>query len=150
MKLFTYRSLLKKIHLTIQYNYRTLVLILFLMAGIDQQAQAQQLDSVLAIAETNFPREKVYLQTDKSVYAGGETVWFKAYITADHLTAPLCKTLYAELINDKGNVLQRRTLPIVLSGAASDFILQIRSTIPGSISGPIHNGCSILILRSCV
>jgi len=123
MKLFTYRSLLKKIHLTIQYNYRTLVLILLLMAGIDQQAQAQQLDSVLAIAETNFPREKVYLQTDKSVYAGGETVWFKAYITADHLTAPLCKTLYAELINDKGNVLQRRTLPIVLSGAASDFIL---------------------------
>ncbi len=85
--------------------------------------QAQQIDSILSIAETSFPQEKVYLQTDKAVYAGGETIWFKAYLTADNLAAPLCKTLYAELITDKGRVLQQRTMPIVLGGASSDFIL---------------------------
>jgi hypothetical protein len=84
---------------------------------------SQQIDSVLAIAEANFPYEKVYIQTDKSVYAGGETIWFKAYITAENSISPLCKTVYAELVNDNGDVLQRRTLPIVLSGASSDFVL---------------------------
>lgn len=123
MKQHTYLPLTKKRNLTVQCIYRSLVLLILFITGASRYAPAQQLDSVLAVAETNFPLEKVYVQTDKTVYAGGETVWFKAYITADHLAAPLCKTLYAELINDKGNVLQRRMLPIVLSGAASDFIL---------------------------
>jgi hypothetical protein len=123
MKQYCYRPVLKKSSLSIQNRYRRLVLLFLVFTGFHQHTSAQQLDSVLAIAETGFPREKVYVHTDKSIYAGGETVWFKAYITADHLMEPLCKTLYAELINDKGNVLQRRTLPIVLSGAASDFIL---------------------------
>lgn len=86
-------------------------------------AKAQRPDSILNIAETGFPQEKVYLQTDKNVYAGGETVWFKAYLTADNAPAPYSKTVYAELITDKGAVLQRRTMPVILSGASSDFIL---------------------------
>ncbi|MFT3680435.1 MAG: hypothetical protein QM791_09200 [Ferruginibacter sp.] len=85
---------------------------------------AQQLpDELLDIAASKYPQEKVYLQTDKSVYTGGETVWFKAYITADNMTQPLSKTLYAELLNDKGAVLQTKMMPIILSGASSDFIL---------------------------
>lgn len=85
--------------------------------------QAQQPYEQLSIAETKYMQEKVYLQTDKSIYTSGETVWFKAYITADNLAQPLSSTLYAELINDKGAVLQTKMMPIVLSGAASDFIL---------------------------
>ncbi len=65
----------------------------------------------------------MYLQTDKNTYAGGETVWFKAYLTADNVPVPYSKTLYAELITDKGAVLQRRTMPVIMSGASSDFIL---------------------------
>jgi hypothetical protein len=123
MKQLIFPSGYKKNRLPVSYPFRSILLFFIFTGCISSRALSQQLDSVLAIAETGFPLEKVYVQTDKSVYAGGETVWFKAYITADHLTAPLCKTLYAELINDKGNVLQRRTLPIVLSGAASDFVL---------------------------
>lgn len=123
MKYLKRYPVIKSFAKTLQKKIRPFLMSTIFLVGILHKGLCQQLDSVLAIAETNFPLEKVYIQTDKSVYASGETVWFKAYITADNAAAPLCRTLYAELINDKGNVLQRRTLPIVLSGASSDFIL---------------------------
>lgn len=102
------------------YKILLVVSVFIVTGGI---AKAQRPDSILNIAETNFPQEKIYLQTDKNAYAGGETVWFKAYLTADNVQGPFSKTVYAELITDKGAVLQRRTMPVILSGASSDFAL---------------------------
>ena len=92
--------------------------------------QAQQIDSILTATETIYMQEKIYLHLDKSAYNSGETIWFKAYLTADNLPAPISKTVYAELINEKGLVLQRKMMPVMLSGAASDFILP--DSIPDS------------------
>jgi hypothetical protein len=94
-----------------------------MLAGAQKSIQAQQLDSILNIAETKYMQEKIYLQTDKTSYNAGETVWFKAYLTADNLPAPMSKTVYAELLNEKGLILQRKMMPVILAGGASDFIL---------------------------
>lgn len=123
MKQYFDPTCFKKLLLPVSNKLSISVLLCVISIHMLTHAAAQQLDSIINIAETNFPQEKVYVQTDRSVYAGGETVWFKAYITADNMSSPLCKTLYAELITDKGTVLQRRTMPIVLAGAASDFVL---------------------------
>lgn len=96
---------------------------LILFYSIQGSLKAQQLDSVLSTAETKYMQEKIYLQTDRNTYAAGETVWFKAYLTADNLPAPMSKTLYAELLNEKGIILQRKMMPVILAGAASDFIV---------------------------
>jgi hypothetical protein len=88
---------------------------------------AQDPETILTTAETKYMQEKLYLHTDKSTYTSGETIWFKAYLTADNLPAPMSKTVYAELLNDKGQVLQRKMMPIVVSGAFADF------TIPDSL-----------------
>jgi hypothetical protein len=106
-----------------QYRAFRMLFILWMLSGTQINLQAQQLDSILNIAETKYMQEKVYLQTDKNSYSNGETVWFKAYMIADNLPGPLSKTLYAELMNEKGNILQRKTMPIILAGAASDFII---------------------------
>lgn len=111
-----------------QTRFFKVFVILIVFSIIYTGTKAQQLDSVLSIAETKYMQEKIYLQTDRNTYAAGETVWFKAYLTADNLPAPMSKTLYAELLNEKGAVLQRKMMPVVLAGAASDFIL------PDSIS----------------
>ena len=84
---------------------------------------AQRLDSLLNILDTRFPQEKIYLHTDKAYYNAGETIWFKAYLATDNQPAAISKTLYAELINDKGLILQRRMMPVLQSGAASSFDL---------------------------
>lgn len=85
---------------------------------------AQQLfDSLLNISATKYAQEKIYLHYDRSYYNTGETIWFKAYISSNNNPAAISKTLYAELINDYGTVLQRKVMPIVQSSAASNFDL---------------------------
>ena len=81
------------------------------------------IDSLVNILDTRFPQEKIYLHFDKAYYNAGETIWFKAYLTADNLPAAFSKTMYAELMDEKGNTLQRKMLPILQSGAASHFDL---------------------------
>jgi hypothetical protein len=98
-------------------------LFVWLLAFASITVQAQEIDVILNTAETKYMQEKIYLQTDKTSYNSGETVWFKAYLTADNLPAPMSKTVYAELLNEKGMVLQRKMMPVILAGAASDFIL---------------------------
>lgn len=85
--------------------------------------KAQRIDSLLNILEENYPQEKIHLHLDKLYYNPGETIWFKAYITTDNLTTALSKTCYAELIDEKGTILQRKIIPVLESGAASNFEL---------------------------
>ena len=84
---------------------------------------AQRIDSLLNILDENYPQEKIHLHMDKLYYNPGETIWFKAYITADNLPAALSKTCYAELVDEKGTMLQRKMMPVLESGAASSFDL---------------------------
>jgi hypothetical protein len=95
--------------------------VFFIIAS--NNAKAQRLDSLLNILDENYPQEKIHLHLDKSFYNPGETIWFKAYLTADNLPAPLSKTCYAELTDEKGNILQRKMMPVLEAGAASGFDL---------------------------
>jgi len=102
--------------------YRIIVL-LVLFTGTHAILQAQQINDLLYTAETKYMQEKIYIHTDKSMYTAGETIWFKAYLAADNLPVAFSKTVFAELLNDKGVILQRKMMPVILSGGASDFII---------------------------
>jgi len=84
---------------------------------------AQRIDTTLQILDSRFPQEKLYLHFDKTAYNPGETIWFKAYLFSATLPSELSKIFYAELVDDKGKVLQRRTSPVVQSSASSSFDL---------------------------
>lgn len=83
----------------------------------------QRLDSISINTDEKFPQEKLYLHYDRPYYNAGETIWFKAYLTSSNLPAYLSKTVYAELLNEKGALLQRKIMPVIESGAASSFDL---------------------------
>ena len=102
--------------------YKIIALQLFFIAAITS-AKAQHIDSLLNILDEKYPQEKIHLHMDKLFYNPGETIWFKAYITADNLPAAISKTCYAELVDEKGNLLQRKMMPVLESGAASNFDL---------------------------
>ncbi len=95
----------------------------FIVVAFQPTAQAQRIDSLVNILDENYPQEKVHLHLDKSAYTPGETIWFKAYLTADNLPACISKNCYADLIDEKGNLLQRKVMAILESGAASFFEL---------------------------
>ncbi|MBS1742300.1 MAG: hypothetical protein JST81_04635 [Bacteroidetes bacterium] len=106
-------------------------LLLYFFIACSLSISAQKPDSVLNEYATKFPQEKIYIHYDKPYYNAGETIWFKAYLSADNSASSLSKTVYAELINEKGTILQKKIMPVIESGAASFFDL------PDSVQSPI-------------
>lgn len=74
------------------------------------------------------PQEKTYVQFDKNYYSPGETIWFKAYLFTGQDPSTASKNFYAELLDDAGNIIDRKTSPIIKSSAASSFDLSVKTT----------------------
>ena len=72
----------------------------------------------------NIPQEKVYLHFDNTGYYQGDHIWFKCYVTsAQHQLSELSKTLYVELLNPGGEVIDKRILKIEYGQCHGDFVL---------------------------
>ncbi len=104
-----------------------LVVAVFLCSNI----RAQRFTALLKTLAIDYPQEKLYLQFDRTLYNPGETIWFKAYLFEGQFPSQISKTLYAELTDAKGKVLQCITLPVVMSSAAGSM------NIPADVSGPV-------------
>lgn len=72
------------------------------------------------------PQEKIYVHTDKPVYAAGETIYFKAYTTLGihNLFSSLSGVLYAELISPANQVVDRVTISTPMGVGLGNFELQ--------------------------
>jgi hypothetical protein len=101
---------------------RTLVSTFFLfLLSASYSSHAQSMDSMMNIYAGQFPQQKVHVHFDKGIYRAGETIWFKAYIFAGFLPALNSKSFYAELIDDVGNVVQRKVYPVTEATSAGNF-----------------------------
>ena len=76
-------------------------------------------------ASSSLPQEKVYLHLDNTSYYYGDNIYFNAYIVnADGNTLPaISNTLYVELLNPGGEVINKKVLKVENGRAASDFII---------------------------
>jgi len=74
---------------------------------------------------TGHPTEKVYLQTDRPWYAAGDTIYFKAYVTAgeQHELSPLSKILHVDLIDGNDRIDRSIKLQLNNGMAWGDFAL---------------------------
>jgi len=105
--------------------------LLFLGSLFCAAAQAQGNDASKKIIdklsqfEANYPAEKAYLQFDKQYYAAGDTIYFKAYVTAGglHKLSSLSGVLHVELINTKNKIDQSIKLQLDGGLAWGDFAL---------------------------
>ncbi|MBE7173473.1 MAG: hypothetical protein INR73_23065 [Williamsia sp.] len=107
---------------------RSLLLVSFL-SGLCLAAAAQKVDSMMNIYRDNFPHEKIYVQFDKSYYTAGDKIWFKAYLMNGPFQSDISRTVFAELVNENGTVVQQATIPVLNASAASNF------EIPTNYSG---------------
>lgn len=117
------------------YSRPLLSFILFLITLSTQAQEAKykemaQYDSV----RKTVPKEKIYLHLDKSVYAMGDTIWFKGYlIDASLLNYSATSALvYIEAINKKGQVVQTVSLPTVYGLTWGGFALDPNKYEPGT------------------
>jgi hypothetical protein len=70
-------------------------------------------------------QEKVYVQTDKSYYYPGDTLWFKAFMKYANLNFAdsLSKVLNVELVDSANTIVDNRILKISNGQANGDFVL---------------------------
>lgn len=61
-----------------------------------------------------FPQEKLYMQTDKPYYTGGEDLWFRIYLTdyISHIPDTTSRYVYTELVDPLNRIMKRiKTIP---------------------------------------
>ena len=70
-------------------------------------------------------KEKIYIQTSHMFFKQGETVFFKVYVVKgkDQTPSKVSNTVYVELINPAGNVMQKFNYRVEngYAGGAYDF-----------------------------
>jgi len=82
---------------------------------------AQNFTDILSKLNTEYRQERLYLQFDRPTYTAGETIWFKAYLFAGNFPSIISKTLYTEITDANGKLLQRITSPVIMSSAAGSL-----------------------------
>ena len=83
------------------------------------KANAQLFDSTLATYGTKYQQERTYLHYDKTAYTPGETIWFKAYMMEGILPANGSRTLYIDWVDEKGNLLNHSSAPVLENGTTN-------------------------------
>lgn len=100
-----------------------LVFLLLYLSGSTQNPE-----KILTDWSDKSPIEKVYLHTDRENYIAGESVWFKAYLSADFYPDTISTTLYVELLSDSSKTIDRKIVPVYWGAARGQL------DIPDSVS----------------
>lgn len=109
----------------------SIVVLVFLLC-CKFNSRAQDAVTVFNNYHENFAIEHIYLQLDKQAYVPGETVWFKAYLYTPGIANRLSTNLYAELLNEKGEIVQSLKLP-VLEGKSITNQFEIPGNAPPGV-----------------
>ncbi|MDL2278301.1 hypothetical protein LJC57_06875 [Parabacteroides sp. OttesenSCG-928-G07] len=109
-----------------------LLVCLFLLFGFQTQGQDLDIETSKLLpfmqALNNFskhiPQEKVYLHFDNTSYYQGDNIWFKCYVTSgQNQLSVLSKTLYVELLNPGGGIVDTRILKVENGECHGEFTL---------------------------
>ena len=106
----------------------SILLIVFILDGLlltKAQTGDQQSEQTQAI-----PYEKVYLHLDRTLYAAGDDIWFKAYLTDAITSIPAnnSNNLYVELISPVSGIVDTRLIRLDNGLGNGDF--HLKDSIP--------------------
>ena len=113
---------------------KRLLLLISCLACVSAAAQDRLPDSLrrllgYAYAASSFgkalPQEKVHLHLDNTSYYRADRIWFGCYVVEAGTNRPtaLSRTLYVELLNPGGTVIEKKVLPIVGGRCNGNFAL---------------------------
>ncbi len=110
-------------------------LVAYISLFFNLQTWGQELDSAINILipyihalhsfSEYIPQEKVYLHFDNTSYYRDDNIWFKCYVvtSGQHQLSRLSKTLYVELLNPGGEIVDKRILKIENGQCHGNFTL---------------------------
>ena len=85
------------------------ILIVFTTNCKAQQANTSSIENLFLEQISNYPQEKIHVQTDRNMYMAGEVIWFRVHLVDALLLkqANASRYVYVELINPLENIVQR-------------------------------------------
>ncbi len=101
------------------HNYKIIFFVIALF--FFSKTQAQIFDSVLNIYEEQFPREKIHVHFDRSIYNTGETLFFKVYLLTGIEWSSVSKNVYVVFYDDNGKFLKETVAPLFQSSSKGSF-----------------------------
>lgn len=110
----------------------TLYLILGVLALQAQPSSTpRQLEAALQAQQDALPQEKLYVQTDRTLYYPGDLVWLSAYLVGGDNTvaSAVSDLLHVELLRPNGSALKTVSIPRNAGAFTSD--IQLPSAVPG-------------------
>jgi hypothetical protein len=100
-------------------------LLLAALSLLVKTAFTQTIDQTLATYAQYYSQERVYVHYDKSSYAPGETVWFKAYLMEGINPVEDSKNLYIDWTDEKGTLLLHQVAPIIDASTNGQFEIPV-------------------------
>ncbi len=100
------------------------IVILLVSFSVEAQILPENLSASLDTLDRNYPQEKTFVHTDRSIYNTEQTIWLKSYTTMDGLPSILSKIVYIDLVDGAGNVIEKRMLPVNNGNAYGDIFLK--------------------------
>jgi hypothetical protein len=98
------------------YTYLSILLTLILQGSVisaqNGNGSSKFIEDKFIQYISNYPREEIYVHTDREKYVAGEDVWFKVYL-ADRRTGTLSsisKIAYFEILNDQNRPVVRKRI----------------------------------------
>ena len=85
------------------------------------KVNAQYYDSVLNIYEEKFPKEKIHIHFDRTIYNTSETIFYKLYILSESDWTTLSKNVYVVWYDTSGNYIKQTVAPLFQSSAKGSF-----------------------------
>ncbi|MCW3120340.1 MAG: hypothetical protein JWM28_4422 [Chitinophagaceae bacterium] len=109
------------------FKYISLYLFSFLLlrSTLAAQAGADHLPTQFEDYARNYPQEKLFVHTDKSVYVAGEIIWFKVYVTdaSSHIPIDLSKVAYIEILDNSHTPLLQAKIALQQGSGNGSFLL---------------------------
>ncbi|OYZ47418.1 MAG: hypothetical protein B7Y15_14345, partial [Bacteroidetes bacterium 24-39-8] len=82
---------------------------------------AQQVDSLMAVYDEQFPKEKVHIHFDRTIYNKEETIFYKVYLQMASYPSEMSKNMYVAWFDTSGNLLKQTAAPLFQSTAKGSF-----------------------------
>lgn len=97
--------------------------LIFVFPSQAQETLPDKIQSYFQSIQKEFPIEKSYLHLEKRTYTLGDDVWFSAYLLAgsSQIPSPLSSTLYVDIFDGSGLLLEQRKVRMEGGLGAGDF-----------------------------
>lgn len=91
------------------YIFLSLFITVTIIRGNEKEITPDSIPEFFLQQQNIFPQEKIYVQTDKSNYLVGDTIWFRAFLVdaCMHTLSTLSNFVYADLLDPHNRLVDR-------------------------------------------